>query len=189
MAPRIPPLSADERDEKAKELLAGVSAADGSVLNIFATLVRHPRLYRRWLPFGGVLLSGSIPPRDRELLILRTAWRCGSDYEWGQHRTIAADAGLTDDEIDRVAATPAGAASGGAAAPGWEAFDATLLDAADELIDDHVIDDTTWSVLAGRYDEPQLIELPMLVGHYQLLAGALRTFGVQREPGVGGFDS
>ena len=48
--------------------------------------------------------------------------------------------------------------------------------------------DATWSVLASRYDEPQLIEVPMLVGHYHLVAFSLNTLGVQREPGVPSFD-
>ena len=109
---------------------------------------------------------------------MRTAWRCGGDYEWGQHRTIALGAGLSADEVERIAG-----------ALGWVGFEATLLDAADELIDDHCISDATWRALAERYDEQQLIELPMLVGHYALLAGALRSFGVEREPGVEGFDS
>ena len=114
--------------------------------------MRHPGLFRKWLPFGGKLLAGKIPPRDRELLILRTGWRCGAEYEWGQHAVIGRAAGLTDDEIRRV--------QDGPDAPGWSAADATLLRAADELHDDSCITDATWDALAARYDERQLIELP-----------------------------
>ncbi len=63
--PRIAPLQAGERSPEADELLNGITVADGSVLNIFATLVRHPGLFRRWLPFGGKLLAGKLPARDR----------------------------------------------------------------------------------------------------------------------------
>ena len=46
--------------------------------NIFRTFARHPELFQSWLPFGAYLLSGgSLPAADRELLILRTAERCG----------------------------------------------------------------------------------------------------------------
>ncbi len=65
--PRIPPLPEAELDEQATELLAQVGAPARPPLNIFTTLVRHPRLFRRWLPFGGVLLTGKLPARDREL--------------------------------------------------------------------------------------------------------------------------
>lgn len=175
-SPRIPPLLDDQRDEHQRELLGGTSRLTGQASNIFATLVRHPGLFRHWLPFGGKLLAGRLPARDRELLILRTGWHCRSAYEWGQHVLIARMAGVTDDEIDRVPAGPD--------APGWDASDTVLLRAADELHADACISDETWAALAEHYDERQLIELPMLVGHYHLVAMTLNTLGVQREEDI-----
>ena len=69
-------------------------------------------------------------------------------------------------------------------APGWDPFDATLLRAADELHHDATLSDATWAALAGRYDERQMIELPMLVGHYHLVAFTLNALGVQVEDDV-----
>jgi alkylhydroperoxidase family enzyme len=180
-SPRIPPLAVDEQDDQARELLAGAVAPGAPAANIFATLVRHPGLFRKWMPFGGKLLTGKLPTRDRELLILRTGWRCQSEYEWGQHVLIARGAGVTDEEIERLEVGPD--------APGWDPFDAMLLRAADELHDDGCITDTTWAALAARYDVPQLIEVPMVVGQYHLVSFTLNSLGVQREPGVPGFDS
>ncbi|MEY2435832.1 MAG: hypothetical protein QOF97_668 [Acidimicrobiaceae bacterium] len=175
--PRIPPLPAEEQDDNAREMLTAVALP---AANIFATFVRHPGLFRKWMPFGGKLLNGKIPARERELLILRTGWNCRSEYEWGQHVVLGRAAGLTDDEITRVKAGPDGA--------GWDPFDATLLRAADELHGDACVSDATWAALADRYDERQLIELPMLVGQYHLVAFTLNSLGVQREEGVPGFD-
>jgi 4-carboxymuconolactone decarboxylase len=108
--PRIPPLeAAADHDPAVAELLA--KAGDRASLNIFRTLVKHPRLYKRWVPFGHVLLTGAIPARDRELLVLRTAHLCGGDYEWGHHVRIAADEGITAGEIAGVQEGPAW--------PGW----------------------------------------------------------------------
>ena len=175
--PRIPPLGPADRDEAAQSLLDDMGAL-GADLNIFTTLVRHPKLFRRWSPFGGtLLLAGTLPARDRELLILRTVWNNGCEYEWGQHLRIAREAGLGD-EIDRVVDGPA--------APGLAPFDAALLQAADELHRGSVISDGTWARLRERYDDRQLIEVPMLVGHYTLLAFTLNSLGVQREQGVPG---
>ena len=179
--PRIPPLPASEQDEQAKELLAGVQVRDAPAANIFATLVRNPGLFRRWLPFGGKLLAGKLPARDRELLILRTAVHCNAEYEWGQHRLIGLSAGISEDEIDRIRA--------GALTEGWDRFDAALLAAADELHADSRISDATWETLASRYDERQLIEVPMVVGHYHMVAFALNSLGVELEPGVAGFEA
>jgi alkylhydroperoxidase family enzyme len=145
-------------------------------VNIFRTLVRHPGLFRRWLPFGGKLLVGKLPARDRELMILRTGWNCQADYEWAQHVVIARRAGIGDDEIARI--------KDGPDAPGWEPWDATLLRAADELHGDSVLSDATWAALAANYDERQMIEVPMLIGHYHMVAYALNSLGVQVEPDV-----
>jgi alkylhydroperoxidase family enzyme len=176
--PRIPPLPEGERDERVAEML-GPLQVDGADLNIFATLARHPRLFKRWLAFGGTLLyRGELSERDRELLILRTAWNCRAGYEWGQHARIARGAGLSDEEIARVTAGPG--------ASGWDTFEASLLRAADELHAESVISDPTWAALAERYDERQLIEVCMLVGQYHLVAFTLNSLGVEREPGVEG---
>jgi 4-carboxymuconolactone decarboxylase len=178
-APRIPPLSPEEQDEQARELLAGVNVGGAPAANIFTTLVRNPGLFRRWLPFGGKLLSGKLPPRDRELLILRTGWLCHAEYEWAQHREIAKSIGIAPEEIDRV--------RDGADADGWDPFEATLLRAADELHANARISDETWGALSERYDEQQLIEVPMLVGHYHMVAFTLNTLGVPLESGLAGF--
>ena len=132
------------------------------------------------MPFGGKLLAGKLPARERELLILRTGWRCQSVYEWGQHVLIGRRAGLTDEDIARL--------KDGPDAPGWDPFDAALVRAADELHDDGCITDATWAALRERYDDAQLIEVPMVVGQYHLVSFTLNSLGVQREPGVPGFE-
>ncbi|HEX6493056.1 MAG TPA: carboxymuconolactone decarboxylase family protein [Candidatus Dormibacteraeota bacterium] len=176
--PRISPLAADDQDAQTRELLGGVDS-NAVASNIFATLVRHPGLFRRWLPFGGKLLAGRLSPRDRELAILRTGWLCRSEYEWGQHVLLARRAGITDEEIAQV--------QRGADAGGWTELESALLRAADELHAGACIGDATWAVLAAHLDERQLIEVPMLIGHYHLVAFTLNSLGVQREAGVPGF--
>ena len=137
-------------------------------------------MFKRWANFGGFLLyGGELSARHRELLILRTAWNTGAEYEWGQHARIARDLGLDEDEITRVVK--------GADAPGWAPLEAALLAASDELHRESSISDGTWAALAADLNEAQLIEVCMVVGQYHLVAFTLNSLGVQREPGVGGF--
>src|SRR5262249_56794264 len=63
-APRIPPLGDDEADEQAKALLEEVRLPNAEAVNIFATLVRNPGLYRRWIPFAGKQLPGTLTAPD-----------------------------------------------------------------------------------------------------------------------------
>ncbi len=181
LTPRIPPIPAAERDDIANELLATASGPGrpSRTPNLWTTLVRHPGLFRRWIPFGGKLLAGQIPSRDRELMILRTAWRCDTEYEWGQHCQIARDVGITDAELSDIARGPDASA--------WDPFDATLLRAVDELHDESCITDETWAILTDRYDDKQLIELPMLVGQYHLVAFTMNSLRLEHESGADRF--
>jgi 4-carboxymuconolactone decarboxylase len=170
--PRVAPL-ADEQLEPELRMRFG----DGPILNIFRTLANHPGLAKRWLVFGNhVLGKSTLPAREREILILRIGWLCRSGYEWGQHVVIGKAAGLSDEEIARIAQGPD--------APGWSAGDRALLRSADELHADAFIQDATWAELAKRWSTQQLMDLVFTVGQYNLVSMALNSFGVQPEPGL-----
>ena len=171
--PRIAPLRDDETDEQTGALLEEVRLPNAQAVNIFATLVRHPGLYRRWMPFAGKLLAGKLPARDRELLILRSAWRCASSYEWGQHVRLATQAGISADEIDRVAAGPG--------APEWDASDRALLTAVDELHDVATLSAGTWQRLQTILDDAQLLELLLLAGWYRSLSTVITAVELPLE--------
>ena len=143
-------------------------------VNIFRTLARHPKLLKRWMVFANHVLFGStLPARERELIILRAGYRCGSGYEWAQHVAIGRRSGVSDDDIRRLAQDPADAE--------WSQADLELVRATDQLVDDRFINDATWSALAARWSEQQLMDLVFTVGQYVLVSMALNTFGVQIE--------
>jgi alkylhydroperoxidase family enzyme len=170
--PRIGPGSVAEigRNNLALARLLGAALGCGPP-NIFTTLARHRRLFRRWLRFAGALMPGGVLRRaDSELMILRVAHNCGSDYEWSQHERIALTAGLTAEEVQRV--------RNGPEAGGWSARQRMLLRAADELHADRRISDQVWSELRPVFSDIELIELCMLVGHYEMLAMTLNSLGV-----------
>jgi alkylhydroperoxidase family enzyme len=178
--PRISPLAPDEWEGDIANILNALPpGADAPIgeYNIFRTLARHPDLFRSWLQFGGYLLvGGTLPATDRELMILRTAVRCHSSYEWGQHVRIALQQGMDREAIDRVLEGPAAA--------GWTEHESTLMQAVDELHDESTISDSTWRALAREYDEVQLIEVTMLIGQYHMVAFALNSLGVELDDGL-----
>ena len=173
-SPRLAPLPQEDMDEEARAM-----APEGS-LNIFTTLARHPKLLKRWLVFGNhVLAKSTLPERERELAILRVGWRCGAEYEFGQHTIIAQRAGVHDDEITALTRDLADGA--------WSEDDRTLLVAVDELHDDQCITGQTWAALAQRWSDQQLLDLVFTVGQYTLVSMALNSLGVERDEGVPGF--
>ncbi len=171
--PRIDPLPREEWNDLLRALVVRSPGGIERPLNVFTTLARHPELFRKWLGFGGSLLDGRIPGRHRELLILRTAHLRKSEYEWAQHVPIAASVGVSADEIASL--------RGPLDDRRWDAEERALLSAADELHRDDTISDGTWEQLRCRMDEASLIELVMLVAHYQLLATTLKALRVQLE--------
>ena len=143
-------------------------------LNIFTTLGRHRSLFRPWLRFAGRLMPrGKLPRVDTELLILRVAHNCGCEYEWRHHERLAKRVGLSAAEVEK--------ARDGALAGHFRARQVLLLRAADQLHEDRMISDELWSELRRECSDVELIELCMLVGHYEMLAMTLNSLGVSPE--------
>lgn len=177
--PRIEPVTSEHATDVQKQLLKGLERS-GRIWNVFATIVNHPVLARDWLTFATyVLRDNTLPPREREVLILRIGWLCQSEYEWAQHVRIGKRAGLSDDDIRRI--------SEGPTAEGLNEGDRLLLQATDELHEDACLSEPTWQKLAKVYDQRQMMDLVFTVGQYHLVSMALNSFGVQLDEGLEGF--
>ena len=178
-SPRLTPLRPSESSVAAGEALAPLLPPTGRPkgegrpkgLNALGVLARYPELSRAYNTFSGQVMYGStLSARHRELLVLRVAAVRDAEYQWRQHVASASDNEVDADEVARVAV--------GSDAPGWSDVERALLRAVDELLGDALISDETWSVLAGALEEQQLMDVVFTVGAYDVLAMALRSFGV-----------
>ncbi|BBZ29647.1 carboxymuconolactone decarboxylase [Mycolicibacterium madagascariense] len=169
---RLPPLPADQWDDAvlgALRMIPEERRNPTGAGNAISTFVNHPDLTRSYLAFSFYLLMRStLPPRLRELAILRVAHLTSCAYESDEHEEIGRQAGLTDDDIDALRR--------GTAA---DDFDAAVLTAVDELVEDTRMSDRSWTALGERMDTRQLMDFVFTVGGYHLLAMALNTFGVE----------
>lgn len=172
-SPRIPLVTREAYTPDQAELARG---RDG--FNLTRVLVHHPDFYRVFIPYVNKLMSGSLlPPRDREILLLRTLGLCEEDYETDHHTHIAEKLGMSAAEVEE-------AKSGKGNSLG--AHDRTLLRAAQELVNDRCVSDATWATLAKAYTVNQLIEVVFLVGAYTMLSMATNSFGVPIDKPTGG---
>lgn len=184
--PRIAALTGDAVDRGALGLVNAVRAGAGAqpvtpdkIPDYMRTMMKHPEVFARQMEMGTTIFTGRIPPRERELAILRIGWLCRAPYEWGQHVDIAKRMGVTAEEVERV--------TRGSADPAWAAHDKAILRGVEELIGDHAIADDTWDLLARTWDEAQLIEFPMMVGQYVATAyvqNSLRIMLAEENPGL-----
>lgn len=176
--PRVPP--APVRQLRPLAWLVAVSTARLTGTGppaIFTTLGRHPRLFRAWLFYSAHLMPfGTLPRIDSELVILRVAWQCGAAYEWWQHVPLGLRAGLRPEEV-------AAAVSGPAAADLSE-HQRLLVAITDELLSQRALSDKTWHAARQTLTERGVIEMCLLVGHYQGLASAIGGLGIQLEDGA-----
>lgn len=174
--PRIAPLSDSELTPEQVERLSKSRAKDGSILNIFRTLVRSPDGFRAFSWWGGYIMSrNSLSARDREIAILRVGWLCKSGYEWTQHHRIGLQSGLNAGEIERIKI--------GAGADGWSAAEKALLMACDDLNRDHFVSTPVWTELSKHYSERQCMDLVFTVAQYTQVSMILNSFGIQVEDG------
>ena len=152
-------------------------APEVRVGNAFLTLLNVPELVEAVMPFVIYTASDStLPARHRELLILRTAWLCQSSYLWADHAPSARTAGVTAEEIRRIAQGPT--------AGGWDPFEATLLRLADELFRNSSVTDETWVVLEESYNLYNLVDAVMTVNQTTLLSMLFNSLGVQPDDGA-----
>jgi 4-carboxymuconolactone decarboxylase len=175
-SPRIAPIPVTNLTPEQRALVAGQIRPDGSLFNLYGTMANHPKLYTPRVRFGSYLQRDSLlDPETRELAIMRTAWNINAAYEWGHHVEAAKAAGLTDDQIARIARGPS--------AGGWTEKQRAVLQAADELRREAFISDATWQTLARHYDIKERIEIVYTVGGYTMTGLAINSFGIQTEPG------
>ena len=146
---------------------------------ILGTVAKHPHLLEPMLKFSTALAGGVLSRRASEILALRAAWNCRSAFEWRHHTRYGLEAGLSQDEIDRLAGAPNDI--------GWKGEEAALIRAADELHGEQDISDQTWQVLAETWDEAQLIEIPFVVGQYTMLSMVAKATGVPVDEALPSF--
>lgn len=175
MTPRITP--GDRRDvgtvNWAIAWVSGRVAGTGPP-NLFLTLGRNRALYRGWLHFAGRLMPGGrLPRRETELVILRVAHLRDCRYEFDHHRHLAQRAGITAGEIDRLTADPTSTE--------WSDRERALLAACDEMHEKGDLSDATWQALSDHYNERLLIEVVLLIGHYQMLAGVIGALRIEPD--------
>ena len=176
-SPRIAPGASRDIGPLNSLIVRAIARGGGmsSPPNLFTTLARNRRLFRAWLIFAGVLMPrGSLPRADTELVILRVATNARCDYEWRHHERIATRAGLTAEEVWRVIDGPDAA--------GWSPRQSLLLRAADELHQRRELSGEVWAGLRDELSDKQLIELLVLIGHYELLAMVINTLRIEPDP-------
>lgn len=172
---RIPVPRGDELRDDVAQLLPLIAPPGREPARTMAVLARQPDLLSPFLGWAAALaLQGVLSHREHELLALRVAWNCKSDFEWGEHVEYARAAGIADDEIAAVARDDIT----------WSPREAALLDAADELHAGCDVADATWNELAAHFEAPALVEILFVVRQNTMLSMVANAAGIDAPDGI-----
>jgi 4-carboxymuconolactone decarboxylase len=172
---RIAPLTPAEWTPEVREFFeATLGAEKAATYHMPLTFARHPSLSRAIFEFSRkVQGSAEIPPRLREIIIMRVAWLHKTDYVWGQHNQIMRGLGMGDEHVQAVKA--------GADAPVWSADERSVLRVVDELAQTREVTDGAWKALSDHFSSKQILDILAVVGQYSMLALVFNAIGLQLE--------
>lgn len=177
MSPRIQPMKREQASPEVARLYAVMEAMGNPPPNMHLTFGKHADLYAKWLPFATYIIpASSLPPRDRQILILRSAfnWRCG--YAWAQHVRISKRLAVLGDR--EIASLEDGDAFE------WNAKEAALVGACDDCARSMEVGDKAWATLASQSSEAELFDVLFTIGQYALISIALKSLRVQLDEGL-----
>lgn len=185
---RIEPLALKQFPSEMHESLAALTPPNAryanpkttdrpKALNTLGTFAHHPALAKAYFTFNGhLLMATTLSERQRELVIMRVAAVRKSSYEWLQHLFVSRDAGLSDEEIGRIAYGPD--------APLWSGLEAAILRSVDEMIIDGGISTPTWQTLAAEMDRKQILDLIFTAGGYDTLARMFKSLDLTMDDDI-----
>ena len=176
--PRMPPVEQDEFTDEIRAFMrqwVGGIFKDADKNPVLMTFAHHPQLADAFSHFNVHLLSTStLPVRERQIAILRTAWLCKATYMWSSHLNTSLRCGLEPEIFAPI--------QRGADDPYFTTFERNVLRATDELVRGHKIGDESWHALMAEWSKRQMLDFLFTVGGYVLTAGVMRSTGVQRLP-------
>ncbi|MCW7541626.1 carboxymuconolactone decarboxylase family protein [Aquabacterium sp. A7-Y] len=149
-------------------------------LNLFRLLPHAPGVATGFLSMGqAVLRDSSLPPRLRELLILRVGALSGAAYEIHQHRKLARKAGVPDATVEAILSVKGGEA-------GWRAVglgdaECAALAFTDATVREVKAGEAAYAALARHFGPAQQIEVLVTVGFYMLVSRLLENLEVDLE--------
>jgi 4-carboxymuconolactone decarboxylase len=176
--PRMAPIPPEQFSGEARVFLdrwSGGSFSGAETNPVLQTFAHHPLLADLFSQLNVHLLTtSSLPLKQRQIAIMRTAWRCKAVYMWSSHLNLSLMRGLDPAMFAPVQT--------GADDPWFSGFERAIVRATDELVDDRRIGDASWQVLSAEWSHQQLLDFMFTVGCYVAIAGVMRSTGVQRQP-------
>ena len=159
------------------EVEARLAELGGRPINLYHCLASNPAMLRAWVEFAWAIRNQCTTPRRlRELMIVRGAQICRSEYELTHHSAMALAAGVSADELEAL--------------EGWR--QSSLFSAAERaalaLMEGVValsVSDEVSAELSRHFSDAERVELTMTAGAYSMVPRLLDALAVPLEEARG----
>jgi 4-carboxymuconolactone decarboxylase len=170
---RFKPLTYEELTPQQKAMAAHVLAGDRGTLNgPYNVFLRSPEMGDLAQKFGEYTrFHSSVPKKLNEFAIIITARFWNSQYEWFAHRKYAADAGLSPEIIEAVAA--------GKRPATMKPDEEIVFNFCTEMLDKKQVSDRTFEAAKTILGEQGIVDLVAVMGYYNFVS---MTLNLDRYP-------
>jgi alkylhydroperoxidase family enzyme len=167
----VPYLDETTAPAGAVEALARVRERRGYISMVNQVLANSPTALDAFDRFSRHINTES--PLDkplRELVILRMTQLLGNAYEWRRHIPIALASGITQAQVEAVAAWRA--------SDGFDERQRLALGLAEEIVDSGGVSTTTGEALTAVFAPAEVLNLVLLTGWHQLVGTLIISLGL-----------
>ena len=172
---RVSYVATAEAEGDAREVFAKLERRGSDILNLNRVLAHSPNLLRNFMRLGNSLLfHGVLPPRLRELAILRVAELTGAQYEWAHHVPIARQVGVREEQI--------GALTDWLTSAQFDARERAVLAYADSVTSKVGVSDEVFQGARDHLSEAEVVELTLVAGYWGMVARLLVALEIDVEP-------
>ncbi|HMG85975.1 MAG TPA: peroxidase-related enzyme [Terracidiphilus sp.] len=178
---RISRLDRSEVTPDLAALFDKVFAQRGNVPNMFRVMAHRPEIFATMQAhFGAVLNTGTVSPKLKELIIVRTSQVNETPYCLASHTILAKSLGWSDDQLAHLADW----SRRGDFTP---AEKAALRLAETVTRDSHAVTDEQFTALRNFYSEGEIVELLCAIGLFNYFNRFNNALNMEpTKPGEGG---
>ena len=132
-------------------------------------------VFRALGDLGSAFIRGSaLPPKLRELAILRVGYLSNALYETFQHEALGRFVGLSDAQIAAIKA-------GDRDTDALDGAEVAVLEFVDDIVANVRASDTTLAAARRHLNDAQLVDLILVTGYYMTISRLLETTGVELD--------
>lgn len=171
---RVPLIEKAQADPRVAEFFEKLEAKGHQVLNLYKAVAHAPALFTDFFRLGNrILFQGVLPPKLRELAILRVGDIAQAPYEFTKHVEIGLKTGMTQAQIEALPNWPGASV--------FDAAERAVLRYTDEVTRGYRAGDDTFTALKAFLNDAQIVELTVTVGFYGMICRVLEALQIDIE--------